>query len=414
MLVEGGKNVTDRENLMQASLRIGSLFGIPLFLDPSWFFILAFITIINALDLYPTFGSVLAGSAGLGMALLLFGSVVLHELGHSLVARSQGIKVNSITLFIFGGVASIDRESKTPGEAFQVAIAGPAVSLTLFGIFFLLSQILLTSGVGQVLTVDLARINLALTLFNLIPGLPLDGGQVLKAAVWKLTGNQFQGVHWAAKSGKTLGGLAIALGLGLVLLKNEWSAIWLTLIGGFIFRNASAYDRLTTLQETLLQLVASDAMTHEFRVVDANQTLRSFADEYILADMQTPMPYYAAANGRYRGLVVIEDLHFVERSHWESKTLESIVHSLSEIATVEEKTPLVEVIKRLESSQLNRLTVLSPAGTVAGVIDRGDIVRAVATKLKLPITEAEIKHVKAEGSYPQGLQLPAIAIATHE
>lgn len=399
---------------MQASWRIGSLFGIPLFLDPSWFFILAFVTIINALDLYPRFGSVLAGSAGLGMALLLFGSVVLHELGHSLVARSQGIKVNSITLFIFGGVASIDRESKTPGEAFQVAIAGPGVSLTLFGLFYLLSQILPTSGVGQVLTLDLARINLVLALFNLIPGLPLDGGQVLKAAVWKLTGNRFQGVRWAAKSGQVLGGLAIALGLVLVLLTGQWSAIWLTLIGGFIFRNANAYDRMTTLQEALLQLVASNAMTHEFRVVDANQTLRSFADEYILADMQTPMPYYAAANGRYRGLVVIEDLHFVERSRWESQTLESIVRPLSEIATVEEKTPLVEVIKRLESSQLNRLTVLSPAGTVAGVIDRGDIVRAVATKLKLPITEVEIKRVKAESSYPHGLQLPAIAQATSD
>jgi len=399
---------------MQGSWRIGSLFGIPLFLDPSWFFILAFVTIINALDLYPTFGSVLAGSAGLGMALLLFASVVLHELGHSLTARSQGIKVNSITLFIFGGVASIDQESKTPGEAFQVAIAGPAVSLTLFGLFYLLSQVLPSSSVGQVLTLNLARINLVLALFNLIPGLPLDGGQVLKAAVWKLTGNRFQGVRWAAKSGKTLGGSAIALGLVLVLLTGQWGAIWLTLIGGFIFRNASAYDRLTTLQEALLQLVASDAMTHDFRVVDANQTLRSFADEYILADIQTPMPYYAAAHGRYRGLVAIEDLHFVERSCWESQTLESIVSPLSEIATVEEKTPLVEVIKSLEASQINRLTVLSPAGTVAGVIDRGDIVRAVATKLKLPITEAEIKRIKAEGSYPQGLQLPAIAQATSD
>jgi Zn-dependent protease len=399
---------------MQGSWRIGSLFGIPLFLDPSWFFILAFVTIINALDLYPSFGSVLAGSAGLGMALLLFASVVLHELGHSLTARSQGIKVNSITLFIFGGVASIDQESKTPGEAFQVAIAGPAVSLTLFGLFYLLSQVLPSSSVGQVLTLNLARINLVLALFNLIPGLPLDGGQVLKAAVWKLTGNRFQGVRWAATSGKTLGGAAIALGLVLVLLTGQWGAIWLTLIGGFIFRNASAYDRLTTLQEALLQLLASDAMTHDFRVVDANQTLRSFADEYILADIQTPMPYYAAAHGRYRGLVTIEDLHFVERSCWESQTLESIVSPLSEIATVEEKTPLVEVITSLEASHINRLTVLSPAGTVAGVIDRGDIVRAVATKLKLPITETEIKRIKAEGSYPQGLQLPAIAQATSD
>lgn len=348
------------------------------------------------------------------MALLLFGSVVLHELGHSLVARSQGIKVNSITLFIFGGIASIDRESKTPGGAFKVAIAGPGVSLILCMLFYLLNRALPTSTLGQTLAFDLASINFFLALFNLIPGLPLDGGQILKAAVWKLTGSRFQGVRWAAKTGMTLGGVAIAFGLVMILLTGDWGAIWLTLIGGFVFRNASTYDQLTTLQEALLQLLASDAMTREFRVVDANQTLRSFADEYILADTRTPMPYYAAANGRYRGLVSIEDLQVIERSFWESETLESIVRPLSEIATVEEKSPLFEVINSLEAAQLNRLTVLSPAGAVAGVIDRGDIVRAVAKKLNLPITEAEIKQIKAEGSYPQGLQLQAIAQATSQ
>ncbi|NEQ23933.1 MAG: site-2 protease family protein [Microcoleus sp. SIO2G3] len=393
---------------MQTSWRIGSLFGIPLFLDPSWFLILVFITIIHAINFYPSFGLALASSAGLILALLLFGSVLLHELGHSLVARSQGIKVNSITLFLFGGVASIDRESKTPEGALQVAIAGPGVSLLLFGLFSVLEQVLPSNSVAAVLTSNLADINLILALFNLIPGLPLDGGQVLKAVVWKLTGNRFKAVHWAALTGKLVGGLAIALGLGLALWR-ELGAIWIAFIGGFVFRNANAYDRITTLQEALLQLSASDAMTRDFRIVDANQTLRSFADEYILADLQTPMPYYASSDGRYRGLVAIEDLQCVERSLWETQTLESIVRPLSEIVSVEEKTPLVEVINRLEAHQNNRLTVLSPAGTVAGVIDRGDIVRTVAQKLNLPIPEAEIKRVKAEGTYPQRLQLPAIA-----
>lgn len=397
---------------MQGNWRVGSLLGIPLFLDPSWFFILALVTIINALDFYPRFGIALALSIGLIMALLLFGSVVLHELGHSVAALSQGIKVNSITLFLFGGVASIERESKTPGEAFQVAIAGPAVSLLLFGLFYGLTQVLPSSNVGHVIASDLARINLVLTLFNLIPGLPLDGGQVLKALVWKLTGNRFQGVRWAARTGKIFGGLAIALGLTLVFFRNQPAAIWMALIGGFVFRNANTYERLTTLQEALLQLTAADAMTREFRVVDANQTLRCFADEYILADFQTPMPYYAASEGRYRGLVVIEDLQVVERSLWENQTLENIVRPLSEITTVEEKTSLVEVINTLEVRPLNRLTVLSPAGTVAGVLDRGDIVRAVAKKLNLQIPEAEIKRIKAESSYPPGLQLGAIAQST--
>ncbi|HEY9608019.1 site-2 protease family protein [Allocoleopsis sp.] len=399
---------------MQANWRIGSLFGIPLFLDPSWFFILALVTLINALDFSGRFELVLAWSAGLAMALLLFASVLLHELGHSLVARSQGIKVNSITLFIFGGVASIDRESKTPGQAFQVAIAGPAVSFALFGLLYSLAQVLPNESIAEVLALDLANINLILGVFNLIPGLPLDGGQVLKAAIWKLTGSRFQGVRWAAQTGKILGGVTIAIGLFLILKEGQLFAIWLALIGGFVFRNATAYERLTTLQEALLQVTASETMTREFRVVDANQTLRSFADEYILADLQTPIPYYGAANGRYRGLVAIEDLQVIERSHWEIETLESIVHPLSEIATVEEKTPLVEVIKRLETESRNHLTVLSPASAVSGVIDRGDIVRAVAKKLNMLISETEIKRIKAENTYPPGLQLSQIAQAIED
>jgi Zn-dependent protease len=397
---------------MQAGWRIGSLFGIPLFLDPSWFFILAFITIVNALDFLSSFGLALAWTMGLAMALLLFGSVLLHELGHSLVAKSQGIQVKSITLFIFGGVASIERESKTPGEAFQVAIAGPAVSFALFGLFFGLTQALSPSGAGQILALNLAQINLVLGLFNLIPGLPLDGGQVLKAMVWKLTGNRFQGVRWAAQTGKALGGFAIAAGVILALLSGEFGAIWIALIGGFVFRNAAAYDRLSAVQETLLQLQAREVMTRDFRVIDAEMSLRAFADEYILSDWQNAMPYYAASEGRYRGLVTIEDLHTVERSRWETETLESIAHPLMEIASVEEKTPLIEVINRLEAKQLKHITVISPAGAVAGVIDRGDVVRAVTKKLGVFLPEAEIRRIKTEGSYPPTLQLQAIAKAT--
>ncbi|MEQ8757094.1 MAG: site-2 protease family protein [Coleofasciculus sp. G1-WW12-02] len=398
--------------MVQSNWRIGSLFGIPFFIDPSWFFILALVTFIKAGNFDGSFQSISAWSLGLVMALLLFASVLLHELGHSLVARSQGIKVNSITLFIFGGVAAIDRESQTPGDAFQVAIAGPLVSLCLFGLFYGLTQALPTENVGYLVAADLARINLVLALFNLIPGLPLDGGQVLKAAIWKLTGNRLRGVRWAAQAGKVIGFFAIALSVGLALLTGVWTVLWLALIGSFVYRNANAYDRLTILQEILLQLQASDAMTRDFRVLDATMSLRSLADEYILADIQTHKPYYAASEGRYRGLVKIQDLQTIERSRWETESLESLVHPLSDIATVEEKTPLIEVIKTLETCQLKHITVLSPAGAIAGVIDRGDIVQAVAGRLNLPISQDQIQQIKAEGSYPSWLKLSAIAQAT--
>ncbi len=393
---------------MQTGLRIGSLFGIPLFLDPLWFVILAFATINFGLA-YLQWGTVLGWSAGVVMALLLFGSVLLHELGHSLVARSQGIKVNSITLFLFGGIAAIEEESKSPGQAFQVAIAGPAVSIGLFGLLTGLAYVLPASSLASVLVGELGKINLVLALFNLIPGLPLDGGQVLKAAVWKVTGNRFQAVHWAARAGQILGWLAIATGMAIDWFTGQLvTGLWIVFLGWFGIRNASTYDRVTTLQETLLQLTATDTMNPDFRVVDADQTLRSFADLYLL---ETAQPvYFAASDGRYRGMVSVDDLRLVERSQWETQTLHNILHPLTEIPTVTESTSLVEVVNQLE--QLPRITVLSPAGAVAGLIDRGDIVRTLAQKLKLRITDAEIKRVKEEGSYPPGLELGAIAKST--
>ena len=402
---------------MQSGWRVGSLFGIPLFIDPSWFFVLVLVAVPRGMlwqMRYPEWGTFTAYLAGGMMALLLFGSVVLHELGHSLVAQSQGIKVNSITLFLFGGIASIDQESKTPGKAFQVAIAGPAVSFGLFALLALLSLVIPGfNNPVNVLAKNLSAINLVLALFNLIPGLPLDGGQILKAAVWKFTGNRFKGVHWAAKVGKTLGWIAIILGLSASLLRGDFSGFWIALLGWFAVQNASNYDRITDLQEALLQIKASDAMTREFRVLDANMTLRQFADEYLL-DTARSAAYYAASDGRYRGMVGVDKLHHVERSQWETETLFHIVSPLSEIPTVMETTMLVDVIQRLESDNLRRITVLSPAGAVSGVIDRGDIVRALAQKMNVPIGDAVIKQIKEEGIYPPGFQLASLAQSASE
>jgi Zn-dependent protease len=393
---------------MQKNWQIGSLFGIPLFLDPLWFVVFGLAT-LNFGVAYQQWGNVTAWSAGLVMALLLFTSVLLHELGHSLVAQSQGIKVNSITLFFFGGITAIEEESKTPGKAFQVAIAGPLVSIVLFLLLGLVSNVIPDTTLLSFMVRDLARINLILALFNLIPGLPLDGGQVLKAALWKLTGDHFQAVHWAARSGQILGYSAIAIGFALDFFTRELvTGVWILLLGWFGIRNANRYDRVTTLQETLLKLVASDAMTRDFRVVDTDQTLREFADLYLL-ESSSPHVYFAAADGRYRGLVKVDNLRTTERSQWETQTLQSIVYPLTTIPTVSESTSLAEVINKLENEQLPQITVLSPAGAVAGVIDRGDTVKCLAQKLNLRITDAEIKQIKEEGSFPRGLQLGVIA-----
>ncbi|PSB26501.1 site-2 protease family protein [Stenomitos frigidus] len=401
---------------MQSGWRVGSLFGIPFFIDPSWVGVLFLIAIPTGLrwqEGFPQWGVALAYGMGVVMALLLFSSVVLHELGHSLVAKAQGIKVNSITLFLFGGIAAIEQESKTPGKAFQVAIAGPAVSLSLAallgGITYAIPD---PANVVKVLATDLAWTNFILALFNLIPGLPLDGGQVLKAAVWKVTGSRFKGIHWAARTGKILGWLAILWGT-FSLVRGDYSGLWIAFLGWFGVRNATSYDRMTDLQEALLQITAADAMTRDFRVVDADMSLRQFADTYLL-DTARPTVYFAASNGRYRGLVTVTDLHTVERSEWETQTLYRLIKPLTEIPIVEETASLVQVIQAMESQQLKRVTVLSPAGAVAGIIDRGDVVRALTQKMKLPVSEALIKQIKEEGIYPPGFQLGAIAQAAAE
>ena len=404
---------------MQSGWRVGSLFGIPLLIDPSWLFILAIVTLSNALrwqTRYPDWGTSVAWGTGFAMAILLFVSVLLHELGHSLVAKVQGIQVKSITLFFFGGIAAIAQEPKTPGKAFQVAIAGPAVSFSLFVLLTLLTFLMPNREMPlTVLFQDLAAINLVLTLFNMIPGLPLDGGQVLKAIVWKLTGSQIKGIRTAAKVGRILGFVAIAWGMADVFGVTKslglpyFGGLLGALIGWFIVQNASAYDRVTELQEAMLKVKADDAMTRDFRVIDAGMGLQNFANEYVITERASL--YYAASNGRYRGAVNTEDLQRIERSEWQTRTLLDIVHPLTEIPTVQESTPIVEVIQLLENQNLPRVTVLSPAEAVSGVIDRGDIVKAIAARMNLRISDAAIKQIKDEGTYPPGLQLGAIAQA---
>jgi Zn-dependent protease len=393
--------------------QVGSIFGIPLMIDSSWLFIVGLVALSNGLawqEIYPVWPVWQVWGAGLAMALLLFGSVLVHELGHSLVAKSQGTKVNSITLFLFGGIASIDEEARTPGKAFQVAIAGPLVSLALFGLLSVLSQLTVAESVWQVISSDLARMNLVLALFNLIPGLPLDGGQVLKSAVWKATGSRFQGVHWAARVGQALGWLAVGLGLLAAILGGNAGGFWIALLGWFGLRNAYRYDRLTDLQEIMLALQAKDAMTRDFRVIDAEQSVRNFADTYVVETVH-PSAYFAASDGRYRGLVKIDDLNTLERSEWERQRVMDIAHPFAEIPTVREGTPLPELIQRLENEQLSFITVLSPADAVAGIVDRGDIVRAVGAKLNMQISTEDIRRIKEEGAFPVSFQLQAIAKA---
>jgi CBS domain-containing protein len=175
----------------------------------------------------------------------------------------------------------------------------------------------------------------------------------------------------------------------------------------------SAYNQMSNLQEAMLSLKASDAMARDFRVVDADMTIRQFADNYLLEENRSPV-YFAASEGRYRGLVSVDDIRTIERSQWETLTLQHIAKPLLAIPFLREQDPLTDAIDQLESLQIPRITVLSPADAVSGIIDRGEIVRAIADRLGLRISPAIIQRIKEDGQYPPGLQLASIARAAGE
>ncbi|NET49356.1 MAG: site-2 protease family protein [Merismopedia sp. SIO2A8] len=396
---------------MKAGWRVGSIFGIPLFLDPSWFLILIFVTLLYRSMLGPyNVTNELEWGLGFAMALLLFASVLMHELGHSLVALSQGITVHSITLFLFGGIASIESESKTPGQAFQVAIAGPAVSLILCLGLTLVHHISVLGEPANFMIGRLAFINLVLAIFNMMPGLPLDGGQVLKAAIWKATGNRIQGVRWSARAGEVLGWGAIALGVALYVRTFELAFIWLAIIGWFGVQNAKTYRRVADIQDVLLYLQASDVMRREFRVVDATLSVTEFIQQY-LSVSHADILFFAASNGRYRGQIDLDTVKTLDRSQWDDVSLAALAVPLTRIPSVRETTALPQVIYRLDEEQVGQITVLSPADTVAGVIDRSDILQQVAQALNLSIPSEIVQNVRETQEYPTSLQLSLLAKA---
>jgi Zn-dependent protease len=395
---------------MGQSWQVGNVFGIPLRIDRSWFIVILLFAFLNGSDwqaTYPEWGA-LAWGMGFLISLLLFGSVLLHELGHSLAARSQGITVRSITLFLFGGMAAIERESATPAQAFQVAIAGPLVSFGLFVVLRLAAVPLPAGSPLQELLLYLARINFVLALFNLLPGLPLDGGQILKAGVWKLTGSRFQGIRWAARSGQVLGWLAMSLGLAGVLL-GSGNGLWIGLLGWFALQNATIYHRLSRLQEGLLKLTAAAAMSRDYRVVDGTLSLREFADRYLLLADRQPTAYFVATDGRYRGLLAPQALNHIERSMWEQTPIEQLAVPLAAIATVRESDSLATVVCTLEEKEQQFLTVLSPAAAVAGVIDRADVMAALASQLGWQLNKQELQLLRKQTHYPPELQLLEVA-----
>lgn len=371
---------------MNNNIRVGSLFGIPFYVNPSWFLVLGLVTLTYGSGLaeqFPLLPSGLSWILGLITALLLFASVLAHELGHSFVALRQGVGVKSITLFLFGGLASLEKESKTPAEAFWVAIAGPLVSLLLFGAITALTTVIhITGPLAAILNV-LAYVNLALALFNLIPGLPLDGGNILKAIVWKVTGNPYKGIQFASRVGQLFGWIAVISGLLPLILAGSFANIWNLLIGGFLLQNAGRAAQYARVQDSLTGLTAADAVIPNGPIVSGQLSLREFADQRILDRSHWRKFLVTDANGQLMGTIAVEDLTTIPSTLWSERTVSELVKPVESATTVSSDRPLGDVINLLEERKLTAAPVVQSNGVLVGLLEKAAIVNLLQNRLQV-------------------------------
>ena len=398
---------------------IGAICGIPLRVHPSWLLIVGLATVLFQAQ----YGQLLQDRQlpvaapgiwllGLLTVLLLFGSVLLHELGHSLVALRHGVKVRSITLFLFGGVATIEKECRSALAALQVAAAGPAVSFALALSFFLLANFSeATQPIAALVCQRLMILNLVLGIFNLMPGLPLDGGLIVKALVWHFSGSRRRGIQVAAATGLFLAVMSIASGLWLVLVWRISSGLWLGLLGWFGLEAASAQLQLLRLQDQLLQLRVQQVQGRRYRVLDARLDLRTVSRQLAgeTAEMGPQDWLLAYEDHRWLGRFQPETLKTLPVQCWSRESVSQRLQPREEIPSIRDSAPLWQAALALEHAPEARLLVLSGAGLPSGTIDRVDLVKAVCKGLGIRLPEAFLGQIQRLGGYPPGLQLGLVA-----
>ena len=388
--------------------------GIPLRIQPSWFIILVLLTLAfqqQAASLPEASGApALSWLLGLSTALLLFVSLLLHELGHSLAARRDGIRVSSITLHLIGGVARMERESSTAMGSFRVAAAGPAVSFLLAGL--LLASQHSADHVNPLLgnlVAQLGVLNLALALFNLLPGLPLDGGLILKSLVWQFTGSQRRGIQVATATGRLLSLTAIMLGVWWFLNSGGFPALWLVMLGWFGVGASRSQSQTLALQQLLINLQVGPASSKRFRVLESDQTLRSLSQMRLRgADSETdllPDWVLVCRSGRWIGYVTDQPLKDLAVQYWDRQTVGEHMRPLADLPSLQESAPLWKAVLALEQSEHGRLLVTGAAGLPSGTLDRSDVGEAVLKGLSLKLPPPLLEASRRRNDYPFGLPL---------
>ncbi len=377
--------------MFKSSIKLFEVFGIEIRLDYSWFIIFALLAYIFGVSYFPL---VLPGISGGLLALitiitviLFFSSVLIHELSHSVVAKKRGIPVERITLFMFGGVAEIEKEPDTPFSEFIMAIAGPGASFILAGIF----GIIWFFSRGFDLVMEPARyltfINLMLGMFNILPGYPLDGGRILRSIVWKVTGDLKRATFIASTAGRVLGFMIIAYGMVLIFTGFFVDGMWLAFIGWFLQSSAQAGYLQLVFESNIKGIKVRDIMNKNVVDVTRDTTLQELVDEYFMKYRFGRFPVIEnRKTKKLIGVISIHDVKGIPREEWPNTYVGGIVKKVTEEEKVDGSMEMSEAIKRMTKNNLSHLVVMS-GDRLEGIITKSDIMNflKVQTELSQPV-----------------------------
>ena len=361
--------------MTQQNVPLGRILGIPIGLDYSWFLIFVLLTWMLGGSYYPAefknWPPLLYWVMGAVTAIMLFASVLLHELGHSVVAIRYKIPVRSITLFIFGGVAQIGAEAPSAIAEFWIAVAGPAVSLSLALFFSALKPV--TSGIEPLLGLVkyLAYINFALVLFNLIPGYPLDGGRVFRAIVWASTKNMRRATLVAAKLGRFFGFLFIFTGVWRMFSGDFGGGLWMAFIGWFLDNAASTQIQQVMFQGLLAGHTVSQAMSSPCAVISAELTLQQLVDEHILSSGQRC--FLVNRGSDTVGLMTLHRIREVPRDDWQTTSAVQAMLPLDKLMRIGPDRELWTALQQMDRDGVNQLPVMT-GSQVVGMLSREDVI----------------------------------------
>ncbi len=403
---------------MRTSVHLATIGGIRIEVNYSWLIIFALLTFTLATGWFPATAShqpvALYWLTAVVAVILLFASVLAHELAHSLVARARGLPVKSITLFIFGGVSNIEREPQSAGVEFQMAFVGPLTSIVIGGAFlavlFLLNAITTLPILLKALLTYAGFINLVLGVFNLIPGFPMDGGRVLRAILWRVSGSLARATQWAVRVGQVVAYLMILTGIWLFFVWNALDGLWIGFVGLFLLQAAQAEFAQSQLEASIIGVTVGDVMTAAPTAVTPDLTAQQFVDEHLLRTGQRALPVVENSESqRLIGIVTLRDVRGLERERWPVTSVSQIMTPLAQLTTVEATQPLSDALPRLRQAGVNQLPVVRN-GRLVGLLDLEAVLKLLAVRRSLGMS-AELAADRGtrptETPVPQTADTPA-------